>query len=48
MASKMSLVEEECRMTIAIAYAEWHWKRAKKMDLNLIEYERAIGLEFPF
>lgn len=44
----MSRIEEECRMSIAIAYAEWHWKRAKRMTMTLIEYEQAIGLDFPF
>ncbi len=55
----MSLVEEECRYSIAVAYAEWCWAQGRKglfsvyasdsnKGLNLLAYERDLGLEPPF
>ena len=59
MASIMSLVEEECRYAIAVAYAEWCWAQGRKglfsvyaststRGLDLLAYERDLGLEPPF
>ncbi len=59
MATKMSLVEEECRLSIAHAYNEWLWTydreghfsvQAYKLGLGftLLDYERALGLALPF
>jgi len=59
MARTMSLVEEECRYAIAVAYAEWCWAQGRKglfsvyaagsgKGLNLLAYEQALGLEPPF
>jgi len=54
----MSHIEEECRYAIAVAYAEWCWAHGSKglfsvyaadsdVGLNLLEYERALGLDPP-
>ncbi len=55
----MSVVEEECRYGIAVAYAEWCWAQGRKglfsvyastsqMGFDLLDYERALGLDPPF
>lgn len=44
----LKLVEEECRLLIAHAYAEWHLKAHPGELMNLLDYERALGLEPPF
>lgn len=56
MASTMSLIEEECRYAIAVAYAEWQWRKGWKglfsvyasgvaKGFHLLAYERALGLD---
>ena len=44
----MSQVEEECRESIAFAYAVWFLATYPGKVVNLLAYERAIGLEPPF
>jgi len=55
----MSLIEEECRYAIAVAYAEWCWAQGRKglfsvyaagsaKGLDLLPYERDLGLEPPW
>jgi len=55
----MSLVEVECRLSIAVAYAAWLWSYASETHFrdfaahqafafNILDYERALGLHPPF
>jgi len=44
MTSKMSLVEEECRLEILIAYCHWMMVQRPMTLLHLLHYKRALGL----
>lgn len=49
MASKMSLIEQECRLTISLAYAVWVLKSSRGVVTeDFMAYEHAIGLYLPF
>ncbi len=55
----ISLIEEECLYSIAIAYSEWLWNEGTKrpvcvyaysalLRFSILDYERSLGLNPPF
>jgi hypothetical protein len=42
----MSTIEEDCRWTIVCAYVLWHLRHRPGRILNMLAYERALGLDF--
>ncbi len=44
MATQMSATEEECRLTIVVAYCWWCLGQGPLVPIRLLDYKRALGL----
>jgi len=43
-ATQMSATEEECRLTIVVAYCWWCLGQGPLVPIRLLDYKRALGL----